>query len=196
LLIMAKKKRKKIDWERIEAEYRAGMLSIREIARRNDCNDRSIRKKAKKEGWERDLSKKVRQKVRSKVVRSQVRTAASEKEIIEEAATAGAQIIELHRVGIKNLRKLEEELTRELRDSPTKLYLSRYGGEIIEKEYGIIVTERISALQALANTMHKRIQLERQAYNLDEERDTINKTIAEMSDEELQLIARGRVGGD
>jgi len=97
---MAKKKRKKIDWEKVEAEYRAGMLSIREIARRNDCNDRSIRKKAKKEGWERDLSRKVREKVRSKVARSQVRTAASEKEIIEAAATAGAQIIELHRAGI------------------------------------------------------------------------------------------------
>ena len=154
------------------------------------------KKKRKKIEWERDLSKKVRQEVRSKVVRSQVRTAASEKEIIDEAATAGAQIIELHRVGIKNLRKLEEELTQELRESPTKLYLAQYGGEIIEKEYEITVTERISSLQALANTMHKRIQLERQAYSLDEERDPINKTIAEMSDEELQLIARGRAGND
>jgi len=41
------KARKKIEWPKVEAEYRAGMLSVREIARTYDVTEGAIRKKAK-----------------------------------------------------------------------------------------------------------------------------------------------------
>lgn len=53
-----------LDWESIESEYRCGIKSIREIARDHGCSDKAIRKKASQEGWVRDLTARIRQKVR------------------------------------------------------------------------------------------------------------------------------------
>lgn len=46
-------KSKPIDWDGIERDYRAGVMSIREIAKWHGLTDTAIRKKAKAEGWER-----------------------------------------------------------------------------------------------------------------------------------------------
>jgi len=51
---MKKIESKQIDWEAIEKEYRAGMLSIREVARRNSVDHAYLIRTAKKEGWTRD----------------------------------------------------------------------------------------------------------------------------------------------
>jgi predicted DNA-binding protein YlxM (UPF0122 family) len=48
------------DWEAIEREYRAGQLSVREIARQYAVSEGAIRKRAKAEGWERALADVVR----------------------------------------------------------------------------------------------------------------------------------------
>lgn len=41
------------DWEAIERDYRAGVLSLREIAIPNGITEGAIRKRAKRDGWER-----------------------------------------------------------------------------------------------------------------------------------------------
>lgn len=66
------KKRKNLDWERIERDYRAGWLSIREIARQHGCSDTAIRKRMKKLGVTQDLSKKVSAKVGDGLVRADI----------------------------------------------------------------------------------------------------------------------------
>jgi hypothetical protein len=48
-----RKKNKAIDWKRVEADFRAGIMSIREIARFYEISDTAVHKKAKVEGWER-----------------------------------------------------------------------------------------------------------------------------------------------
>lgn len=48
-----------VDWSRIELEYLAGDVSIREIADRYEISDTAIRKRAKAESWVR-AAKKVR----------------------------------------------------------------------------------------------------------------------------------------
>jgi len=51
------------DWEKIEADYRAGVLSLREIADANPgVNHVAIARRAKRDGWSRDLSAKIRAK--------------------------------------------------------------------------------------------------------------------------------------
>lgn len=52
---MSDEKRRKVDWEKVEAEFRAGDLSIREIAKRHGISDTAIRKKAK--GWDKGSSR-------------------------------------------------------------------------------------------------------------------------------------------
>lgn len=86
------------DIERIEADYRAGQFSLREIGRLNGVSEGLVRKLAKKHGWQRDLTQKVRDAVRSKTVRSAVRAAnpervLSDEEIVEEAGHRGAEAL-------------------------------------------------------------------------------------------------------
>ncbi|HEY4292069.1 GIY-YIG nuclease family protein [Luteibacter sp.] len=52
---MAQQDKKAPDWERIEADYRAGLLSVREIAAAQGVSHVAIGKRAKRDGWERSL---------------------------------------------------------------------------------------------------------------------------------------------
>lgn len=178
-------KRKQYDWEAIEREYRAGQLSLREIARVYGCSDTAIRKKAKANGWERDLSAKVRAKVRTKLVRDKVRTQAlSEKEIVEVAAETGFQVSALHRKDIKRFRKLANKLLAELEGQTDGAeVLGQARSALKQGDMGVLAAavqkitalpERIKGASLLAGTLKNLITLERQAFNLDEERGTGN----------------------
>jgi uncharacterized protein YjcR len=50
----------KPDWEAIETAYRAGMMSLREIAAQHGISEGAIRKRAKRDDWSRDLAAKVK----------------------------------------------------------------------------------------------------------------------------------------
>jgi hypothetical protein len=43
------------DWERIELDYRAGVKTLRQIAAEHGITHGAINKRAKRDGWERDL---------------------------------------------------------------------------------------------------------------------------------------------
>lgn len=110
------------DWERIEANYRAGTMSLREIAAADgNVTEGAIRKRAKRDDWTRDLGPKIQAKadalVRSKAVRSEVRStsAASERETIEANAKAIADVRLGHRTDIRAGRDLVAKLLEELR---------------------------------------------------------------------------------
>jgi predicted DNA-binding protein YlxM (UPF0122 family) len=82
----------KPDWEAIETAYRAGMMSLREIASQHGISEGAIRKRAKRDDWSRDLAAKVKERaddlVRKAEVRKQVRTETtlSERVLIEATA--------------------------------------------------------------------------------------------------------------
>jgi len=158
------------DWEIIREEVVAGQLSLKEIARRNGCSDTAIRKKIKENGWKRNLSEKVLAQVRNKLVREvRENRPATDEEIIDAAAERGAAIIRAQRADIERLRTIEMKFLGELDDEenpPTKPYCSSGPLGVTITPVDIPVTERASALQALSSVQHKRIQLERQAYNL------------------------------
>lgn len=46
--------KKPVDWAEIERDYRAGTMSIRELAAWYRLSDTAIRKRAKRDGWERE----------------------------------------------------------------------------------------------------------------------------------------------
>ena len=112
------KKRVATDWESIERDYRAGVLSIREIAKQHEISDKAVRNKAKANGWERDLSSKVSEKVRSELVRSESAHAdgKTDREIVEVAAATVVQVVRGHRGRIKQGNELVELLTKQLID--------------------------------------------------------------------------------
>lgn len=57
-----------IDWTAIERHFRAGQMSLNEIAKQYEVTRQAISKRADKEGWTRDLSEKIRQDTENKVM--------------------------------------------------------------------------------------------------------------------------------
>lgn len=155
------------DWEKIDSDIRAGILSNREIARQHNVSETAIRKHIKAKGIKRDLSARIKEQVRIKMVRAEVRNSnANDDQVVDEKSDQVVEALKLQRSDIAKLRDEEQRLLAELGDNPTKLWIGQYKGVVIEKEVGIAVTERSAALQALANVQHKRIQLERQALGM------------------------------
>jgi len=171
------------DWEAIERDYYAGQLSIREIARQYGCSDTAIRKKAKEKGWSRNLTKKVRNKVRDNLVRT-VRNAnpgiepGSDEETIAAAAAVGVEAIRSHHkqisFGVKVVKKLMGNL-EEAVDSKEEIE-----SDIIEdtKDDGkrrarmlraVSIGSQSSSINSLSLALKTFIGLERQALNLDDD---------------------------
>ena len=70
--------KRNVDWDAIERDYRAGVLSLREIGASQSVTEGAIRKRAKRDGWSRDLGARIQAKaddlVRKQLVRSEVRS--------------------------------------------------------------------------------------------------------------------------
>lgn len=172
-------KRETTDWESIERDYRAGVLSIREIGRLYEISDTAIRGKAKDLGWERDLTAKINAKVRSDLVRSEVRTASpqTECELIAVAAASVVQVVRGHRVRIRQGNDLVELLTKQLTDIAGKR--NEFEGEIeaqcaddksperFNRLMKAVSLEKHAAIAVnLANATKVWVGLERQAFNI------------------------------
>ncbi|RLB91964.1 MAG: hypothetical protein DRH10_00610 [Deltaproteobacteria bacterium] len=178
---MAKKSRYNHDWQAIEAEYRTNQFSDAELARRHGCSRGAIQKRVKKFGWTRDLSRAVAQASKAKLIAEDAKLVAGEvagsnvrernRETIEQAAERRVAVVRLHRNDIQILRELEAKLLKELLGEPTKLYITQYKGKIVSKELSLTAAERSQAANNLANVQHKRIQLERQSFNLNDKGD-------------------------
>lgn len=109
------------DWELAERQYRAGQLSLRLIAAQCGLTEGAIRKKAKKEGWKRDLTAKVQEAVRTALVRNdgtqapaRVPDPRTEREIIEQAAASAVQVVREHRTMLVRAGTLSKRLFEQL----------------------------------------------------------------------------------
>ena len=181
--------RKQIDWERIELDYRAGVLSLREIAEKHpNTNHVAISRRAKKEGWVRDLSEKIKNKA-EKIVTEQTVTAdvtakssVSENEIIDSNARVIADVRLSHRKDIGKARTLANSLLEELEHQTINREDYESLGVLLrsEDERGIdklndlymkvmSTPSRIVSMQKLADTMKTLIGLEREAFGIDKE---------------------------
>jgi len=159
------------DWEAIESAYRAGSLSIRSIADKHAVTEGGIRKRAKQNGWQRNLTEKVREATKTKLVRSEVRTTGTQKEvrtdeeIIEEAADEAASVVMAHREGLAAWRGITNKLRDFLEDA-----------DITEENHASMSR----SITAGVDAQIKVINAERKAYNLDSEEG--NKTVDNLSD--------------
>jgi len=177
--------RKPIDWERVEADYCAGVKSIREIARENGVTDTGVRDKAKKAGWSRSLTEKVAAKaerlLRNEALRSQLRTekAASDRELVEASAQAIVNVKLSHRKSISRQRELVERLLQELEAQTGDTDLFDQLGELMHSpddkgmdklndiyKKVIATPQRIDSLKKLAETLKHLIYLEREAFDI------------------------------
>jgi len=151
--------RKQVDWESVERDYSAGLLSLREIGDKHGVTEGAIRKKAKKEEWVRDLTAKIAKKtddlVRKEMVRSEVRSekTVSEKEVIEANAQAIVNVKLGHRTSIKKVNSLVESLLDEI--------------ETLNKDKSVEnLPMRVDVTKKLMDTLKTSIDKERQAFGI------------------------------
>ena len=181
-----KNERKKIDWEAVEREYRAGIRSLRDIGEEYGCAESMIRKKAKKEGWVRDLSAKVKAKaeelVRKEEVRSLVRTANQESE--REQVAASAQMLADKVLGQREdirraratVQKLWALVDMELDHPEEFAHLGKmlanpdeFGNDKLNDMYfaAISIPQQVKNVKLLADALKVLIELERKVLKLD-----------------------------
>lgn len=173
------------DWERIEQLYRAGVLSLREIAAAcPGSNHMAIARRAKKSGWTQDLAAKIKAKADDLVTRQLVTEsvtagrAVTDRSVIDANAQAIANVRLGHRTDISRSRRLANKLLDELEamtddngtlreliaqladaDGPSALL------EVAQKVAGL--PGRSKVMKELSETLKTLVLLERQAYNLD-----------------------------
>lgn len=179
-----------VDWEAIEGDFRAGVLSLREIAALHPgTNHVAITRRAKKEGWTRDLNAKIKARAEELVTRAAVtpdvteQQKATERQVIEANAERIAQVRGEHRGDIQRLRTLALGLLAELEGQSADPALLEELGEMLRKpddkgmdklndlyQKVISTPSRIDSAKKLAETLKATIGLEREAYGLDDKK--------------------------
>lgn len=168
------------DWSAIEAEYRAGQLSNRMIAEKHGISEGMIRKKAKAQDWTKDLSAKVRQEVRTQLVRSEVRTSnVSERDIVQQAGITGAQVVRTHRRDARQASDLLAMLMTQLTEAAAcrpdleNIIEETCKEDETGKRYdrlmrAVSLPTHASTVRDLSTALKNLITIERQAHNLDD----------------------------
>ncbi|EKN5163599.1 hypothetical protein DVP14_17170 [Yersinia enterocolitica] len=192
----------KPDWEAIESAYRAGLMSIREIASQHGITHGAINKRAKRDGWERDLKAKIKSKADALVSKREVSTqvstgkALSERILIEANAEVIANVRMEHRGDIRRAREITNALFDELGAECADIEALRKLGELmlqpdengrdrLNEVYQSIIAlpERVKAVKALSDAMKNLIGLERQAYDIgDDKGDNVVSKLSDLMD--------------
>ena len=166
-------KRGKIDWEAAHAIYRTGKFSNRELGEKVGCSEAAVRKRAKTRGWEKDLSELVKEKVRTKQVRSKVRTlTANDLDTVEQAAQHDFNIVKSHCKIINKSRNVTERLIAELESTTAQqedLIKVVESSDVKKKDFLLKMVglpERARTLTQLVTALGRLVDLERQAYNI------------------------------
>lgn len=174
------------DWELIEGLYRAGVLSVREIAADQGVSHTAIQKKAKAGSWERDLKAKIKAKADALVAKAEVakqvatERLATEQGIVEGNAQVVADIRMAHRRDISRSRRLAIKLLEELegatdeRATIQEIIAQLKDGEDADTAMLDLASKMMSLpnrtkiMKEIAEALRVLIALERQAYGIDD----------------------------
>ncbi|MGP9590699.1 MULTISPECIES: hypothetical protein [unclassified Halomonas] len=173
---------RKYDWEAIHSDYRTGQHSVRALATKHGVTEGAIRKRARTEGWQRDLSYHVKNATNAKLVRSEsthndAYLPDDDQALIDSAADSNVALVLEHRQAVARWKTISNRLAGTLEsmaiDESSALEFAR-------------------TLNAGVDALGKVIKLERQAFNLDTkgQDDTqtfeqVMNSVSPLSDDEL-----------
>jgi hypothetical protein len=184
------KSNKNADWSSIEADWRAGQISGREIAHNHGIPEATLRRQAVSRGWLRDLAGDVAAETKHLLMLDMAQATHpthslcacdDSVDIIERAALKGADIVRSHRADIQLAKEITMTLFRELASITANH--ATLTADIVEmtkddtdggkrraemlKNVGLPV--RGAGARDLAGALKHLVTLERQAWNLDAE---------------------------
>lgn len=186
----AKTSRPVVDWERVEADYRAGVKTLREIAGEYGISHTAIGNHIRDEGWTRDLMVKITAKSESIVSNALVssivsskspETKAAEKLVIEANAEAIATVKLSHRSDLRRQRAVVNNLLSELEltTGPENAATLAELGELMRSpdnngrdrlndvyQQLISLPERVKSSKDLTDQLTRLVEAERRAWNI------------------------------
>ena len=198
-----------IDWIAVEADYRSGIKTLRQIGEERGVSHVAVGKRAKKESWTRDLAAKIKAQADAKVTKSAVtkevtsHKAVTEKQVVEANAELQYQIRIEHRHDIKRSRDLMKTLFTEVEITSQNKELFETLGELLDEsgpdsngtwrkdamndlyKKVISLTGRVDNSKKLVEMLEKLIKLERQAFGI-----TDGETSASGSDDLVMRLGK------
>jgi stage V sporulation protein SpoVS len=169
--------RRRADWEAIERDYRTGQFSDQELADKhgNVVSRQAISKRAKVQGWQKDLSREVRQATKAKLIADQVREKVAG-EVAERVAKSGnatvqavlaaaetnKQVILGHRRDIAKVRDITMTLVDALEAAASEK----------DESKRLPLGDLVLTAQRAGQSLSRLQQMERVAFGLDEEDDS------------------------
>lgn len=174
--------KKTADWERVELDYRAGILTLREMGTLHGLSEGAIRKRAKRDNWTRDLNAKIKQRadelVRKEEVRKAVRTEGRVSEL-RQVEIGGELLKEIklgQRTRITRATTLTEKLAGELELITDNREIFEQLGELLHNPEDTRLSEayhrviglqgRVKMTKELSETMKTLMGMECQAFGL------------------------------
>lgn len=193
-----------IDWEAVEREYRAGLRSLKDIGAEFGVSDAGIIKRAKRDGWVRDRSKKIMAKAEALVSEKEVSTKVSaqtkitERQIVETNALMIAEKVISQREDVKRARSIVQKLFAEVEaECDHKEDFANIGELLADPDANgrdrlndayraaISLPERIKSAKALADAMKVLIELERKVLRISDAPEQVNSTVTLKADATL-----------
>lgn len=191
--------KKPTDWERVELDYRAGILTLREMGALHSVSEGAIRKRAKRDSWSRDLNTKIKMRADELVRKEEVRKAVRSETAVSEMRQVeiGAELIKDIKLGqrgrVSKATALTERLIEELEAITDNRELFEQLGELMDKPddngmdrlndayHKVIGLQgRIKMNKELSDTMKTLMAIENQAFGINE--DSSGESLEELLD--------------
>ena len=184
-----------VDWEQVERDYRAGLVSVYEIGRRVGLTEGAVRKRARRDGWQRALCPQVQSRVREQVIRTaaqddnaspRIRTGADDEAVIVAAAQVGARAVKGHLARAARLAAIAE--------AQMGLIEQWLRADDVEREKlrVVLFPTKGDSLQATARAaadlVDRSTKLERVGLSLDDTSEQGKNQFSSLSDEELREL--------
>ena len=170
--------RKQVDWEGVERDYSAGLLSLRELADKYGVAHVTIKKKADRLNWARNLGAKINAEAERRANTATANSDANSKKAIteKEIINANAQVIVdiklSHRKDIVRVKKTVNTLLDEIE-------------ELSKSKSADNLPVRVDMTKKLMDTLKVAIDKERQAFGI-QDKTAEQKPTQQMTDEEIE----------
>ena len=182
----ASTKKRRVDWEAVERDYRTSKFTQRELADKYGVSHAAIGKMARSRKWQKDLSEEIRQATNAKLVAELVakEVADGSREVantVLAAAEVNKQVILGHRQGLQRITRVAgtllsqiEQAANEMPDLSEVIEMVRNPDDNgIDKANDALRKamsrpQLVDDLKKLAEINERVIKGERQAFGLDE----------------------------
>jgi hypothetical protein len=200
---MSEADKKHVDWTLIEIDYRAGIKTLEQIGSEYGVTKGRISQVAKKQGWTRDLKKKIQARTEAKLNEAAVnkelnkeKVRLAEKDVVEANSDIQVAIINRQRAGLTRLGELRDKLLTEVEQITDNRELFEQLGELMDESGEdasgrfkqdkrnelyrkvISMTDRIDSTKKLVEIDEKVRKGEREAFGLDSGDETGGKVEA------------------